>query len=270
MIVVKVGGEVVDSRAACDRFAEDVRAARAAGQALVVVHGGGPQASRLQERLGLVATRVRGQRVTDPETLEVVKMALAGQAALDLQAALVRAGVPAVALSGVGGGLLTAVRRGGPESRLAGAPDADLGLVGEIVSVDTRLVAHVLEGGWTPCVSSLAVGRDGQIYNVNADAAAAAIAAALGARSLLLLTGANGVRRDAADPASRIGRMTVAEARALIAEGAIREGMIPKVEEAAAALAAGVASVQIASGLEAGAWPAEVADPGSVGTVIVP
>jgi len=262
VLVVKVGGEVVGTPAALAALARDVASLRGAGQELVIVHGGGPQGNALAARLSLTPRRVRGQRVTDEAALQVMKMAMVGEVGTELQAALAAAGVQALGIAGVSAGILRA-RRADP------VDGHDLELVGALESVGADTLRALLGAGFLPCVASLALGAQGEILNVNADVAASHIARALGASALVLLTSTNGVRRDPARPETRVGVLRAAEARRAIDEGIIAGGMIPKVEEALAALEAGVRAVHIASGLEPGAWRREVQEPGSVGTVLV-
>lgn len=262
MLVVKIGGEVVGTPLALAALARDVASVRRAGQDLVIVHGGGPQGNALAERLSLTPRRVRGQRITDEAALQVMKMAMVGEVGTELQAALATAGVKALGLAGVSAGVLRA-RRADP------IDGHDLELVGALEAVGADTLRSLLAAGFVPCVASLALGDRGEVLNVNADVAASHIARALRADALVLLTSTNGVRRDPARPETRVGVLHAVEARRAIEEGVIAGGMIPKVEEALAALEAGVGAVHIASGMEPGAWRREVRQPGSVGTVLV-
>lgn len=264
-VVVKLGGDVLEG-APLEEAAASIAAAAAAGARVALVHGGGAQVTALSARLGLETRVVAGRRITDAPTLEVLEMVVAGRLNLRLCAALQTRGVRAVGLH-AGSGALRARRR--PPRVITGAgPDAvDLGLVGDVVAFDDELLAALWAAGRTPVLSCLGLGEDGAVLNLNADLVASRLAAALGAWSLVAVTAVGGVRRDKDDPSSRIGRLTVAEARAAIADGTVAGGMIPKLEEAFTPLAAGVPRVLIVA-------PGEVAialaDPGAAGTALVP
>jgi acetylglutamate kinase len=262
--VVKLGGDVLVAPALGVAAASLARA-RAAGRRLIVVHGGGPQATELGRRLGIEPNLVGGRRITDGPTLDVLKMVVAGRLNVDLVAALRAAGAPAVGLCG-SSGIVRAHRR--PPRAVSGSGGAavDFGLVGDIEGFDLAALGALDGAGLLPVVACLGAGRDGEVLNINADVVASQLAAALGAAALVACTAVGGVRRDRDDPATLIGRMTVAEAREAIASGAVQGGMIPKLEEAFAPLAGGVAAVHIVA-------PAEIdvalARPGSVGTLLL-
>ena len=214
---------------ALDAFARDVALLHAVGMRPVIVHGGGPQISRLSERLGKQPTFHRGLRVTDAETMEIVAMVLLGEVNPRLVTAINRHGELAVGVSGHDAGLLRVVRR-----------DPALGFVGDVSRVEPAVLHDLLAAGRIPVVATIGTDADGVAHNVNADTAAAAISVALGARKYVVLTDVEGVRRDAADPASLVRRATVGELRALLATGALTGGMIPKVEGVAHAVESGV------------------------------
>ncbi|HEY4183603.1 MAG TPA: acetylglutamate kinase [Polyangia bacterium] len=263
-IVVKLGGDVLDGPALASA-AVDLAGVRAAGRRLLVVHGGGPQATALSERLGLVPNVIGGRRVTDSPTLDVMKMVVAGKLNVDLVAALRGAGVAAVGLAGTSG-VVRAVKRPPRVVAGGGATPVDFGWVGDVIGFDEALLALLHGGGYTPVIASMGLAEGGGCLNINADVVASQLAAALGAAALVAVTSVGGVRRDKDDPATRLARLTVAEARAAIAAGAVRGGMIPKLEEAFAPLAAGVAAVHIVA---PGEVRAALEAPGSVGTVLV-
>jgi acetylglutamate kinase len=267
--VLKFGGEVVADAAALAGVLADVAALTASGWRFALCHGGGPQANALQERLGLQPRKVAGRRITDEATLQVMKCVLAGELSVDVVAAGAAAGLRAVGISGVSDGLVSARRR--PPITVAGAgPEPiDFGLVGDVVEIRTGLIHHLWAGGFTPVINTLGIDRSsGAVFNINADTVSSAIAAALRADHLFLMTGVPGVLRDKDDPSTRIPRLTAAEARAAIAGGVIVGGMIPKVEEALANLALGIGSVHIL-GARAGVLAEEARAPGSRGTVLV-
>jgi acetylglutamate kinase len=258
-VVVKLGGEVVgDARLAA--IAADLRALVDEGARVVVVHGGGPQVTRLSERLGLPPRIVAGRRITDEATLQAVKMAIAGEVNVELCAALRAAGLRPVGLHGA----LAAVRRP-PRVITGGGPEPiDLGWVGDVVGFDRPLCELLLTAGYTPVLACLGSGADGEVFNINADIVGNQVAMALGADPLVLVTSAPGVLADPKDPGSRLARLTVAEARAAIADGTVSGGMIPKLEESFAALAGGVQRIVICDGAVARA----VRHPGEVGTTL--
>ena len=262
-LVVKLGGDVLEG-AALATTAADLARVVATGERVVVVHGGGAQATALSERLGLKAVLVGGRRVTDAPTLDVMKMVVAGKLNVELSTALRAAGVAAVGLSGTSGGGRARKR---PPRVVAGGGDApvDFGLVGDVVGFDVPLLQTLWSAGYLPVVACLAGDDAGGALNINADVVASQLAAALSARCLIAVTAVGGVRRDKDDPATRIARLTVAEARAEIAAGRVKGGMIPKLEEAFAPLEAGVGAVHIVA---PGEIAAALAADGSVGTCL--
>jgi acetylglutamate kinase len=267
-VVVKLGGEVIRS-AELPQIAADL-APIAKERPLVVVHGGGPQASKLQEQLGQTPVKIAGRRVTDAATLDVMKMVVAGALNVDLCAALVGAGAKPVGLAGTSSRVIAAEKRPPRVYSGAGPDPVDLGLVGDVVGVNEHLLGLLTDAGYVPVLACLGAGADGQPYNINADIVATRVAVALAASSLVLVSDVRGVLRDIRDPSSRITRLTVAEGRELIASGVAKEGMIPKLEESFAAIAAGAAQVHVVGKLGAGDLLREAESPGSIGTVIVP
>ncbi len=268
-IVVKLGGEVVAGEA-LDPIVRDIASLGAGGTRVVVVHGGGPQTSKLQEALGQKPVKIAGRRVTDEAALDAVKMVVAGKLNVDLCAALGAVGVSPVGLHGASALAIEATKR--PPRVYAGAGDApvDLGLVGDVTRVNLELVGLLVDRGYVPVIPCLGASADGQVYNINADVVASRVAAELGADGLFLVSDVRGVLLDVADPTSRIGRLTVDAGRDLIARGIVTRGMIPKLEESFAALAAGVRRIHIVGGLEPGDLAREAATPGKVGTAIFP
>ena len=268
-LVIKLGGEVVGS-AALAPIAADLAALSRSGAQIVVVHGGGPQATKLSERLGLSVQKVAGRRITDAETLEVMKMVVAGKLNVDLCAALLAAGARPVGLHGASGPVIRAERR--PPKVYAGAgPDpVDLGLVGDVTAVGQDVLELLTRAGFLPVVACLGAGSDGQVYNINADTVANRIAVDLAAASLFLVSDVPGVLRDVNDPSTRIPRLTAAEGRALIESGVVSKGMIVKLEESFAALAEGVQRIHIVGKLRPGDLAEEAGTPGAVGTVLLP
>ncbi len=266
-LVVKFGGDVVADQQSLASVLAAVRGQLAAGARVVLCHGGGPQANALSSRLGLTPTKVGGRRVTDAATLEVMKYVLAGAVNVDVVAASRAAGIPqAVGLSGVSDGLVSAVRR--PPKVVSGSDGkpVDFGFVGDVVEIRTGVITHLLAGGYMPVVNTLGIDAAGAVYNINADTISTALAGALAADDLYLITGVPGVLRDKDDPTTRLPRLTASEARQAIAEGVIVGGMIPKVEEALKQLSRGLRAVHI---LGAEGFVADLANPGSAGTTLI-
>ncbi|RMH43841.1 MAG: acetylglutamate kinase [Deltaproteobacteria bacterium] len=268
--VVKIGGELIDDRAAVAPVAADIAALAARGAQVAVVHGGGPQATHMQRRLGIEPRVVAGRRITDAATLDVMKMVVAGRLNVDLCAALGAAGARPVGLHGASSRAIAAVRRA-PAVVAGGGPDPiDFGLVGDVVGFNRDLLDRLLTGGYVPVLACLGGAPDGGVLNINADIIANQLAAALGADHLVLVTGARGVLRDRDDPESRIPLLDADAARAAIADGTVRDGMIPKLDESIRGLASGrVGCVHVVGQLAPGELLAEIDAPGSVGTALV-
>jgi acetylglutamate kinase len=268
-VVIKLGGEVVAS-AHMAAIAADVAEMQARGERVVVVHGGGPQATELQKKLGQTPKIVAGRRITDAETLDVMKMIVAGKVNVDACAALVAAGARPVGLHGASALAVQAVKRP-PRVVTGGGPDPiDFGHVGDVTGVNEELLGLLSGAGYVPVIACLGADAAGNVYNINADVVANQLAIALDAKALVLVSDVRGVLRDVSDPASRIARLSVAEGRQAIADGIVTKGMIPKLEESFAAIAEGVNAVHVVGRLERGQLAREVAEPGSVGTVLVP
>lgn len=264
-VVVKLGGDVLAGPALA-AVAADLRQAGGRGTRVVIVHGGGPQVTALSQRLGLSPRVVGGRRVTDADTLDVVKMLIAGRLNVDLVAALRAAGVQALGLAGSSG--VVRARRRPPRVVAGGGPDPiDFGLVGDVEGFDLSLLTLLAGAGYWPVLAAVGADGAGQVLNINADVVASALATAVGAAALVAVTAVGGVRRDKDDPTTRIDRLTVAAARAAIASGAVQGGMIPKLEEAFGPLSAGVPAVHVVA---PGEIARSLAQPGSAGTLLVP
>lgn len=234
-VVIKYGGSVLDAGAA-GTVVEDLVLLKAAGVNPILVHGGGPEITRMLDRIGKQTQFIDGLRVTDAETMEIVEMVLAGRANKAMVTMIGAAGGSAVGLSGKDAGLLRARRVDGP---------VDLGLVGEVVEVRGEILKTIGDAGHVPVIASIGVGDDGASLNLNADHAAGALAAAVGASKLILLTDVPGVMKGEGAGATLLSLLTADEARRLIADGTISRGMIPKVEAALLALERGVPSAHI-------------------------
>jgi acetylglutamate kinase len=267
-VVVKLGGEVVASPE-MPAIAQGLRVLVEGGHRVSVVHGGGPQATALQRRLGLEPRIIAGKRYTDEPTLDVMKYVVAGQVNADLCARLLHGGVVGVGLHGASGNVIRARRR--PPSVVTGAgPDpVDLGLVGDVVAFNLQLLSQLQEMGYVPVLACLGCDERGQLLNINGDTVASQLAGALRADALVLVTSTPGVLRDVQDPSSRVARLTPAEFRRGVEDGSISGGMIPKLDESFAVLAGGARSVVIVGRLAPGELERAVLEPGSVGTVLV-
>lgn len=222
---------------------------QAAGARPVLVHGGGPEVSRLMERLGKRPEFVDGLRVTDAETMEIAEMALAGKINKELVARLARLGARAVGISGKDGALFVAERL---LHRTADGRVVDLGLVGEVRRVNTDVISVLEMGRFLPVVATVALGEDGRTYNVNADLAAGALAAALRADDFILLTDVPGILRDVGDESSLCRRLTAAEAESLVSAGVVTRGMLPKVRACVDAVRRGARRAVIMDGRDHG------------------
>jgi acetylglutamate kinase len=259
-VVVKYGGSAMSDAERRAEVMRDVVLMQTVGIRPVLVHGGGPEIDRLMERLGLEPRKVDGLRVTDEATMEVVEMALAGSLNKALVSSMQRAGGRAVGLSGKDGGLIQARRTG----------SAELGLVGEVERIDPSVLHALGDAGFVPIVCSVAADANGGALNVNADLAAGAIAAALRAEKIVLMTDVEGIYRDYPDPASLVSEMTTKETIALMSSGKVETGMIPKVQSCLTALNGGVASAHVIDGRLAHSLLIELFTDAGIGTMIRP
>lgn len=258
-VVVKYGGSVMSEEQGEGTLIEDLVLLKGAGIDPALVHGGGAEITRMLERLGKQSRFVDGLRVTDEDTMEVVEMVLSGRANKTIVSQITTAGGQAVGISGKDGRTFLARKLSGPR---------DLGQVGEIEAVDTTLIQLLSGSGFIPVVASIGIGSDGASYNLNADHAAGALAAAMGANKFILLTDVPGVLRG--EERSPISILKTEEARRLIDDGVVNKGMIPKVEACLAAVAAGVPTAHIISGAQPHALLVELFTEEGVGTMIVP
>jgi len=267
--VIKVGGAALAEARSLAGIVEQIAALHHLGIRVVVVHGGGAQASALAERLGLPVRQVGGRRVTDTGTLEVVAMTLNGGANTQVVAACRAARVPAVGLSGVDADLVTARRR--PPVTVEGEPaPVDFGHVGDVERVDPRLLVDLLDRGYLPVVSPFSADGEGNLLNLNADGVAAALAVALGAAKLLFLVDTPGLLERAGDPASLVSYVDLAGLDRLREAGAISGGMLPKTRALADALAGGVPRAHLVPWRLADALLVEIFTNEGAGTLVVP
>jgi acetylglutamate kinase len=263
-IVIKYGGSAMADESLREAFATDVVLLKYVGINPVIVHGGGPEITKYMERLGLEVEFVQGLRVSDEQTVEVAKMVLIGKLNKDIVLRLNRHGQSAVGLCGDDGSLFQVTKR-----TLAGddGEQRDLGFVGSIERVDVNVVNHIAED-YIPVVASVGADAEGRSYNVNADEAAAAVAAALEAYKVIFLTDVEGWLADPADPASLISETTVAEIRQGIATGSIGGGMLPKLDACASAVEQGVRSAHIVDGRKAHSVLLELFTDAGIGTKV--
>ena len=236
-VVIKYGGHAMEKPELAELFATDVVLMRLVGMNPVVVHGGGPQITELMERLGKKSEFVDGRRVTDAETVDIVRMALVGKVNREIVASVNQLGSYAVGLSGEDAGLIRVVQR-----------DPKLGFVGDVREIDATIVHRLLNEELIPVIATVGVDDDGQAYNINADTVAGAIAQAVGAEKLVYLTDVAGVYTDWPDESTLIPSIDVDGMEKLIADGKVTEGMIPKLESCIAAVRHGVRRAHILDG----------------------
>ena len=243
--VIKAGGEIFIDPVQTSAFMEQVGILHQVGIRVVLIHGGGPQSTKLATALGLDTTFIDGRRVTDGASLDVATMVLNGQINTRILAACRDLQIPAVGISGIDAGLIRAHRR--PPVERDGDESIDYGFVGDIDSVEADILVKQLDNGLMPVVSPLSCDESGTILNINADTVAAAIAAELGAEKMILLTAAAGVLEDINDPQSLISYIDRAALDKLRDDGKLADGMVPKAAAIDAALANGVSRVHVIS-----------------------
>lgn len=267
IIVVKYGGHAMVDPALAQRFARDIVMLKVCGLNPVVVHGGGPQINRMLDKLDVKPEFREGLRVTDAATMEVVEMVLAGAINKSIVASIQQAGGRAVGISGKDGNLMIAERltKKKTDPVTGQTVEIDFGFVGEPVLVNTEILHTIMKSDAIPVIAPVGVGREGETFNVNADTAAGAVATALGAKRLLLLTDVAGVLDK---DKKLISELAVEDLPRLVADGTITGGMIPKVESAAAVVLSGVEGVIILDGRVPHSVLLELLTPHGVGTRI--
>ncbi|MDR1013557.1 MAG: acetylglutamate kinase [Coriobacteriales bacterium] len=258
-VVIKYGGAAMVDDELRENVMSDIVLMKLIGINPVIVHGGGKDITRLSEQLGLPVAFKDGLRVTPPEVMDIVKMVLVGKVNQELVAQLNGHGHIAVGLNGADGHIVKAEQ-----------VSEELGLVGSVTAIDTTLIADLVTNDYIPLIASVAVGADGRSYNVNADVVAGEVAAAIGAHKVIFLTDVDGLYRDFSDKGSLISRLSLAEARALLEEGQLAKGMLPKLQSCVKALASGVFRAHILNGTIPHALLIEVFTDEGIGTMIVP
>ncbi len=260
-IVVKYGGNAMISEDLRRAVISDMVLLHLVGIQVVVVHGGGPEISAMLKQIGKEGVFVNGLRYTDPETMDIVQQVLCGKVSKDLVSLIDQFGGRAMGLSGMDSRIIEAVKKTGD--------GFDYGLVGDITNINAGPINDVLAAGYIPVISTVAAGADGEkCYNINADTAAAQIAAALGAEKLIILTDVLGLMRDVKDPDSLISKCRVSEVPVLVKEGVIQGGMIPKIQCCVEAVRRGVSRAHILDGRIEHSVLIELLTDAGVGTMI--
>jgi len=258
-ILIKYGGAAMVDEDLKRDVCCDIVLMHYVGMQPVLVHGGGPEVSDLMRRLGKEPAFVNGLRVTDAETMEIAEMVLAGKTNKGIVAAINNQGGRAVGLSGKDANLIVAEKA---------KTDVDLGFVGAVKQINTDILTTLAHDGFIPVISSVAIGPDGESYNINADAVAGDLAAKLGAEKLVLMTDVPGILWDVKDPDSLISALTVDEAAKLASSGAISKGMVPKIQAAIRAVEGGVQRAHIIDGRRPHALLMEVFTDTGIGTML--
>ena len=261
-IVVKYGGNAMLDDNLKTQVMQDIALLHYVGIRPILVHGGGPEITSLMKQLGHEATFVGGLRVTDAATMEIVEMALAGKTNKGIVAMLNKQGAKAVGLSGKDANLIVACKMESDKG--------DLGFVGEVAQVNPEILNLLSEQGYIPVVCSVAIGQDGESYNVNADHVAGHIAGAVGAAKLVILTDVEGLYADYKDKSTLINEMDVTRAEAMIASGAADRGMIPKLEACITAVEHGVERAHLIDGRQPHALLIEIFTDTGIGTMVRP
>jgi acetylglutamate kinase len=270
--VVKFSGKVTENKENLASLTEELALLHQVGIKVCVIHGGGKQLNELAEKLGVAQTVIQGRRVTDDDTLELAKMIFAGKINTEILASLRRRGIEAVGLSGVDGNIVNAKRR--PPRQMLNQETGemqtiDFGHVGDVISLNVRLLEVLLEHHYLPVVSSLGADSDGGVFNINADTIAAEIAVRLKAEKLIMMSDVNGVYLNANDESSKISRLTVVGVEGLIANGIATGGMIPKLQSLIEPLRRGVKSAHIIGGNLKNALLSEVFTDEGTGTMLL-
>nr|MBK5235899.1 acetylglutamate kinase [Clostridium sp.] len=244
--VIKYGGSIMGNDAATAAFVEDVALMTKVGIKVVIIHGGGPEINKWIEKTGGENKFVKGLRVTDSETMEIVEMVLSGNINKKLSSSLSMRGLNAIGISGKDSNLIGAKKKFVNEKN----QKLDIGFVGEVVNVNTKILINLLKSNYIPVISPIGTGAEGNSYNINADYAAAFISGVLKAEKFLIMTDVDGVYTDITDPSTLLSSITVEETKEFIDSGVVYGGMIPKLECCVAAINKGAKNVHLVDGRE--------------------
>lgn len=270
IVVIKYGGNAMINEALKENVMRNVALMKFVGIQPILVHGGGPEITGFLKKVGKESSFVSGLRVTDEETVEIAEMVLDGKLNSEIVSLLNLRGVRAVGLSGKDAGLIKAKKKLAAVYESHAVREVDIGYVGEVTAVDTRIITDLLQQDYVPVIAPIGMGEHGESYNINADYVAAEIAGALRAEKLLLLTDVEGVYKDFADKSSLISQLHLEEAKAYIRSGVIDGGMIPKVEACLRALEAGAHKAHIIDGRLDHSIILEIFTSRGIGTMVLP
>ena len=264
-ILIKYGGHAMVDDEAKSSTARDTVLLKYVGMKPLIVHGGGPEISRSMDKLGKESKFIKGLRVTDEETMEIIEMVLVGKISTEIVSELIRHDGDAISLSGKDSSLIFAHRKGASK---VDEEVIDLGLVGEVDRINTDLLEMFLDNDYIPVISPVGIDVEGNSLNLNADTAAGEVASAVGAEKMIILTDVPGVLRDPSDPDSLIQKIKISEVPGLIDEGIISGGMIPKIETCVKAIENGVKSCHIIDGRKKHSLLLEIFPTDGIGTMI--
>lgn len=264
-ILIKYGGHAMVDEEAKSSTARDTVLLKYVGMKPLIVHGGGPEISRSMEKLGKESKFIKGLRVTDEETMEIIEMVLVGKISTEIVSELIKHDGDAISLSGKDSSLIYAHKKGASK---IDEELVDLGLVGEVDCVNTDLLEMFIDNDYIPVISPVGIAKDGTSLNLNADTAAGEVASAIDAEKLIILTDVPGVLRDPSDPDSLIQKIRISEVPDLIEQGVITGGMIPKIETCVKAIENGVKSCHIIDGRKKHSLLLEIFTTNGIGTMI--
>ena len=264
-ILIKYGGHAMVDDEAKSSTARDTVLLKYVGMKPLIVHGGGPEISRSMEKLGKESKFIKGLRVTDEETMEIIEMVLVGKISTEIVSELIKHDGDAISLSGKDSSLIYAHKKGASK---IDEELVDLGLVGEVDCINTDLLEMFIDNDYIPVISPVGIAKDGTSLNLNADTAAGEVASAIDAEKLIILTDVPGVLRDPSDPDSLIQKIRISEVPDLIEQGVITGGMIPKIETCVKAIENGVKSCHIIDGRKKHSLLLEIFTTNGIGTMI--
>lgn len=264
-ILIKYGGHAMVDDEAKSSTARDTVLLKYVGMKPLIVHGGGPEISRSMDKLGKEPKFIKGLRITDEETMEIIEMVLVGKISTEIVSELIKHDGDAISLSGKDSSLIYAHKKGASK---IDEEIIDLGLVGEVDEVNSKLLEMFLDNDYIPVISPVGIAKDGTSLNLNADTAAGEVASAVNAEKLIILTDVPGVLRDPNDPSSLIRKIKISEVPDLIEKGVISGGMIPKVETCVKAIENGVKSCHIIDGRKKHSLLLEIFTTNGIGTMI--